>query len=244
MIDTGTYLPFRVYDAASGNPEYSPNRKECEGMSHNEYFCMPNNRVLPFQISPSATITPSRLINLCDDSETSVNLTTSIETIDDDTFLLHNGTTVTAVSSGLYRLSLGSLYSDPFYMGDVSEMIHLKYRGTGITDNIYWKEGFYARCYINSVIEKPEYPILEERREDGEGDQHRVFQRWDKRHTIRFFGIESMADAMSMLPLMEEVEVNGTRVFDVEVDITWDEERECLAEIVITFSHRKALITF
>ena len=242
MIDTGTYLPFRVYDAASGNPEYSPNRKECENMAHNEYFCMPNNKLLSFATDGAALSTPE-LVPLCggDSVGVSANIETSV--IDDTTYLLHGGT-ANSMPTGYYRLTFAGGYSDPFFIGDISEMVHLKYRGTGITDNIYWKEGFYAECYINSVIEKPDYPILEERREDGEGDQHRVFQRWDKRHTIRFFGIESMADAMSMLPLMEEVEVNGTRVFDVEVDITWDEERECLAEIVITFSHRKALITF
>lgn len=248
MIDTGIYFPLRIYDHNVGQPEFSENRRECVGFFHREYFWCGENTILPFQVTGG--FTSVSLKNLHTDTE--VDITSSLsfdtETVDGITYKMYLGGSSPTVPGGLYQLifDTNQNYSDPFYVGDVSEMVHLKYRGTAGTlmDNIYWHEGLFAECYINSVIDKPEYPIFEDTREDQRADQHKVFQRWDKRHSVRLFGVESMADAMSILPLMDYVEVDGERVYDVEVDIVWEEERQCLAEIVISFSTRKIVKTF
>ncbi len=248
MIDTGVYFPLRVYEHAAGQPEFSENRKECDGYSHREYFWCPVNAILTFQTP--FDISSAWLTNLETDAETNIygDLKTKNEIVDGTTYEMYLGGETLTVPSGFYQLvfKTNEAYSDPFYVGDVSEMVHLRYRGAvgTLMDNIYWHEGLFAECYINSVIEKPEYPIIEETREDQQADQHKVFQRWDKRHTVRFFGVESMADAMSLLPLMEYVEIDSVRVYDVDVDIRWEEDRECLAEIIISFSHRKIVNTF
>ncbi len=259
MIDTGVYFPLRVFSAAGGLPELSTNRKECEGFRHEEYFWCPEDKILPFQAA-GVVLKNMALNDICsDDALSESELVTIVQDdIDGVTYSTYMGGESPTVPPGLYHINFGTVgvsgpgatpfvgYTDPFYVGDVSDKIKLRYRGASnsMMDNIYWKEGLLAECYINSVIEKPEYPILEETREDQEGDQHRIFQRWDKRHTIRFFGVESMADAMSLLPLMEYVEIDGSRVYDTEVTIEWDDERMCLAEITITFSLRKVVKTF
>lgn len=245
MIDTGVYLPLRLFDSDGEMPELSTNRRECKGFAHGEYFWMPENYLLPFQVIDGSG-TPIFIVDICTNETTALSITTETDSVEKATYVTFQGGSV-SLPAGTYRLAVDSgEYSDPFIVGDVDGMVHLKYRGSvdTITDNIYWREGLFGECYINTVIEKPEYPIFEETREDQTGDQHKLFQRWDKRHTIRFFGVESMTDAMSMLPLMEYVEIDGKRVFDVEVEVLWEEERECLAEIVITFSHRKAIKTF
>lgn len=124
-------------------------------------------------------------------------------------------------------------------------MVEIKYRGKqGLLGDTYWKEGFFGRCWVDTVIDKPIYPITDEVKQDQEGDSHRVFQRWIKQYSIRFLGVESMADAMSLLPLMEEVYINNSRVYDTITDIDWDDDYECLCNINISCVKRKVLQTF
>jgi len=136
-------------------------------------------------------------------------------------------------------------YTDIFNIKDVAQMTEIEWRNEqGLMDDIYWRPGFYAQCWVDSVIDKPTYPITEETREDQEGDIHRTFQRWEKRQSVRTMGVESVADTFSLLPVMDEVFVNGTRVYDIVVDISWEEEYECLANIGISFMRKKILKTF
>lgn len=118
-------------------------------------------------------------------------------------------------------------------------MIHIKYTNSQPLGDMRFPVP--AEMYINSVIERPRYPVQAEDKEDEEGDIHNLWQRWDKQHTIRFLAIESMADAISILPLMDEVYVNGERVFDVVPTITWEEEYHCLARCELRFSKKKVI---
>ena len=126
-------------------------------------------------------------------------------------------------------------------------MIHIKARNSKPLFNIPFsdeKPTIWIELYLDETIERPQYPVQEEAYEDGEGDIHRVFQRWDKQYAIRIKrAIESTCDVVSMLPLMDYVYVNGSRVFDVDVQIQWEEEVDCLAGITMTFSNRNAIKT-
>lgn len=253
MIDSGLYLPLRLY---SEEEHMSLNRKECEGFSHEEYFWCEDGVLVPFIYEDGSTNDSVLLINLCETGETSLNI--GLQQIDVNTapegsppvmkrFIYFSGGAA-ATPKGTYRIKVstkgGFMYSDPIIFGDIEDKINIKYRDKGLRGDIYWVDNLYAECYINSTIEKPEYPILEEVREDEEMNQHKVFQRWEKRHRIRFFGVESMADAMSLLPTMDEVYINSQRVYNVLVDIAWEEDRQCLAEIVISFSVKKMIKAF
>lgn len=118
-------------------------------------------------------------------------------------------------------------------------MIHISYINTEPLGDMYFRVP--AEMYINSVIERPQYPVMEEDREDEEGDVHRLWQRWDKQHIIRFMAVESLTDAVSMLPLMDEVYINNERVYDVIPTITWEDEYDCLARCELKFTNKKAI---
>ncbi len=253
MISTGILFPIRVFDGAVGSPELSLNRTECRGYDQCEFFRAPTDRVLPFQISPQISLKGSKLVNLHTEEVLSVSINQEFNNIEDRSWSSNMGTASADIPPGLYNyvrpISGGApYYSDPFLVvRDLSGLIHLKYRGTvapTIQGDFYWREGLYAECYIDADIQKPTYPIMEETEQDQQGDQHRVFQRWEKRHTIEFLGVESMADAMSLLPLMDEVYVNDMRVYDVLADISWDDEYDCLATITISFLTSKVIKSF
>ena len=255
MIDTGMYLPLRMFFSEGQFDEYSPGREDCKGMAHNEYFWCPSGYLLPFQSTYFVTGEVYAL-NLCDDTSTLLEVVaTQVTSSSGRPLYTYLGGAVAGLPDGVYSIRIPEYgYSDPFIVGDTSDMIHLKYRNPIIksleditswdAESVYWLEGLWGECYINSIIEKPLYPILEEVREDENLNQHRVFQRWDKRHQIRFFGVESMADAMSLLPIMDEVYINSQRVYNTTVNVNWEEDRECLAEIIITFSTKEIVKTF
>ena len=122
-------------------------------------------------------------------------------------------------------------------------MINIKCRSVKPLGELYFPPGVYIEFNIDSVISKPEYPINEDARDDMELDSHIIFQRWDKQHKIDFMAVESLCDTCSILRLMDEVYINGQRVFDVFVDIIWNEEVPCLADVTITFSRKKIIKT-
>jgi hypothetical protein len=122
-------------------------------------------------------------------------------------------------------------------------MVNIKCRSSKPLGDLYFPDGVYIEFNLDVTIDRPEYPINEDSREDMEADTHVIFQRWDKQHKIYFMAVESLCDTCSILRLMDEVYINGDRVFDVFVDIAWNEEAPCLADVVITFSKKKIIKT-
>ncbi len=250
MTDSGLFLPFRIYSSLS---DTAPQRGECEGFTTKEYFCSPPNRLPPFQISSSSAITDTdpKLIGCGNEIDISYQNSPTTDVIDGVHYLTHIGSAIDDIPEGLYQFHITingvDHVSDPiFFTNEVDDMPLIIYRGRvdSVQAGIYFKEKFVPECYINSYIEKPEYPIVNETREDGEGNEHHVFQRWEKRRKIIFMGVESMADAMSLLPLMEHVEVNDGRVYDPVPTIMWEDEYGCLARIELSFMTRKAVRSF
>jgi hypothetical protein len=122
-------------------------------------------------------------------------------------------------------------------------MVHLKYRNDSRLGDMFFPSGFYLECYLDTTPERPEYPIVEDAREDQEADQHIIFQRYEKRSNVKFYGVESLADAISLLPLMDEVFIDNVRVYDIVTEINWNEEFECLCEINISYLTTKIIKT-
>lgn len=270
-------MPLRLFRGPDvALPELTFNRKECEGMSHAEFFHYPVG-YLPYLQWMTARTSPQEfeegnrqyMFSLIDACTGDVVLETigvqgwrtgfTVEDGPTHGIIFHtwqSGTADFGVNPmpppGLYYLAtyrselVVEQYSDPFFWGDTEGMIHLKWRDKPsiVRGDFFWRDGMTAECYINDVIQRPTYPILEETREDQELDSHRVFQKWDKRHVIRFRGVESMCDAMSVLPTMEFVYVNDVRVYDTLVNITWEEDEPCIGIIEVSFSHKKFVKTF
>ncbi len=246
MNDSGVFLPLRLYDSIG---DTVAGRGECDGFKSYEFFCCPTDHLLPFQISSAASIPASSAVLKGCGQEIGVTAATSQEGVEIDGedvyFRTFPGGTITAIPQGIYQLHYGSYVSDPiFFTDEADEMPRITYRGRGVQGGIYFPDGFLAECFINSYIEKPEYPIINETRQDGEGNEHHVFQRWEKRRKIIFKGVESMMDAMSLLPLMEEVYINDERVYDVNPMIMWEDEYGCLANIELSFLTRRAVRSF
>ena len=249
MIDTGKYLPLRFFHGDDYS-EQSINRRECAGYNYENVaiFNYPNGYIPAFQVAGVKTPEVIKLIDICTDTEytlTDVSVTQDILEGTSYNTWLGGLTTLEYPNSTYYMVINDQYYSELFNVKDVTDFTEIKWRDTqGVRGEIFWKSGFYAHCYVGSVIDKPTYPITEETREDQEGDIHKSFQRWEKRQSIRTMGVESVADAFSLLPVMEEVYVNGTRVYDLVVDISWLEEHECLSNIDISFMRKKILKTF
>lgn len=249
MTDSGLFLPLRFYD---NYEDTVLGRKECKDFNHVEYFCFANNYIPPFQYTGSQTSTFD-LIG-CGEENT-INLSTHYDLVEDEdtgkstpyvTFL---GGNITPVPSGVYYLKGGGKVSDPFYLMDTSGLPMIKFKGRAVLGDvarfgIYFKDNFEPRMWINADVQKPEYPIINETREDEEGTEHQVFQRWEKRRKIQFKGVESMADAVSILPLMDEVYLGSTRIYDIVPTIMWEDEYDCLADIELSFRTRKLLKSF
>ena len=265
-------MPLRIFHEDDALAELTFNRKECEGMSHVEFFHYPIGYLpyLQIMITPTSpqeyevgnNMISFKVIDACTEQEVGTvevsGWRTGFIADSEATYGVTFHTFKSGVVSfgavptppaGLYYLtdsSPGNYYSDPFFWGDVSEMIHLKWRDKlgEVTGDFFWRDGMSAECYVNDIIQRPTYPILEETKEDQELDTHRVFQKWDKRHVIRFRGVESMCDAMSVLPTMEYVYVNNVRVYDTLVNITWEEDEPCIGVIEMSFSHKKFTKSF
>lgn len=250
MIDI--YFPLRIYDDESMT---APARAECQDLNHMEYFCTPLDYLPSFQVSYD--VTEAALVDCRgDDTGLSISLHTDVITgidgLSDSTRTTFSGGNIPAMEQGLYQLKLtipmggGVGLSDPIYFCDRDEIydiynyrpVSIRYRGTPgmMLGSMYFRSDLWARIWINSWVEKPEYPVLNETRQDGDAEEHIVFQRWEKRKRLRFKGVESMCDAMSLLPLMEEVWIGGERVYRVVVNVTWDDEYSCLGDIDIQYS--------
>jgi hypothetical protein len=122
-------------------------------------------------------------------------------------------------------------------------MIQIRYRNEKTLGDMVFPDDFWFNMYIDTVIERPEYPIIEEAEEDQAGDMHINFQRYSKQRRLRFFAVESLCDAVSTLPLMDYVEIGGSRVFDITVDVRWEEDLQCLANIELSFNYKSIVKT-
>ena len=124
-------------------------------------------------------------------------------------------------------------------------MVTIRYQNSKPIGDMYFPDdgSFWAEMLLDVNMERPQYPVQEEEHEDHIGDSHKVFQRWGKQYVIPFKAIESTCDAVSMLRLMDYVYINGNRVYDVDVEITWEEELDCLADVIVSFYTKRAVKT-
>lgn len=248
------FLPLRLY---SSEDEVAINKPECEGYRHVEFFCSPTDYLPPFQYT--GVLNDVYLVD-CEGVETAISPPIQTDTVtfsegvitnpepplyaiplaDEVVYRTHWGSAISPIS-GLYQIRIGTRYSDPIYFTDTEDMIEISFRNGDMLGSMFFPAGFYGSIHLNTFIDKPQYQIMEEVREDGAGNQHLVFQRYEKRYSIRMKGVESMADAMSILRLMDEVYINGERVYDLQVDVSWEEEYDCLCSIEISYQKNKIL---
>lgn len=124
----------------------------------------------------------------------------------------------------------------------------IEWQNSNDIDNIRFADGFKDELYFNSNIEKPEYLVIEEGSEDGDGNKLFYFQKFDKRSKLIIPAYESTADVIALLPAMDVVKLYITDaeyivMRDINVEIE-PQENSLWLICTVTFSERTVIKRF
>ena len=124
------------------------------------------------------------------------------------------------------------------------KVFKLEWSNTCDVADLFYQEGFSQVFYIDSermcgALSEPTHELEEDAITNGEGDVIPVFQVLVKRYNFSFVATEVMTDAISLLPLHDNVfltdpEGNQSKLNDIEVTVGSWEGR--FAPVVISFS--------
>ncbi len=106
---------------------------------------------------------------------------------------------------------------------------------------ILYSKGFTNRLYLDANVSMPTYPTDEEGTLNGDNEFVASFQKWQKRYEISVFAQEYLVDALTFMQLHDYIFITlknneSAVVKDVLVDVTWDDDVECFAEVKISFN--------
>ena len=123
----------------------------------------------------------------------------------------------------------------------MNDYILIEYSNSTDFGDILYQNTFVNRIYLDADVSTPEYELVEDGEENGDGEFFPSFQKWSKKYSITFYAQEFLVDAITLMALHDQINItlkNGesSNVKDIEVDPTWDSNIECWAEVVITFS--------
>lgn len=119
--------------------------------------------------------------------------------------------------------------------------------------DMFYQNGFKQVLYIDSDILKmcgalsePNYDLTEEAVTSGENDVIPTFQHLEKRYQLSFLANEFMCDALTMLPMHDDVSLtdpNGiqSKIGDIEVSLGSWESR--YVPVVVSFTTHKYIKT-
>lgn len=124
----------------------------------------------------------------------------------------------------------------------MANYIKLEWWDTCDIGGIYYQDGFKNTVFLDTDIGRPDYNILEEGAENGDGVFIKDYSRLQKAPQIQCYVPEYLADALSLLPLHSNVRMTYTNglyaglVRNVSVNIEWDSENnDCMALVTISF---------
>jgi len=123
----------------------------------------------------------------------------------------------------------------------MNDYILIEYSNSTDFGDILYQNTFANKIYLDADVSKPEYELVEDGTENGDGEFFPDFQKWSKKYSITFYAQEFLLDALTLMALHNQINItlkNGesSNVNDIEIDYTWDSNIECWAEVVITFS--------
>ena len=122
----------------------------------------------------------------------------------------------------------------------MNDYILIEYSNSVDFGDILYQNTFENRIYLDADVSKPEYEIVEEGTENGDGEFFPTFQKWAKKYSITFYAQEFLVDALTLMTLHDQITVtlrNGeaSNVLDAEVEYKWDSNIECWAEVTLSF---------
>ena len=122
----------------------------------------------------------------------------------------------------------------------MNDYILIEYSNSVDFGDILYQNTFENKIYLDADVSKPEYEIVEEGTENGDGEFFPTFQKWAKKYSITFYAQEFLVDALTLMTLHDQITVtlrNGeaSNVLDAEVEYKWDSNIECWAEVTLSF---------
>jgi hypothetical protein len=108
-----------------------------------------------------------------------------------------------------------------------------------IGDVVHSVSPMLCQIFVNADEGRPEYTILEEAEEDSLKDKSVIFARSLKQYSIEFLANESLCDALSLMPLCDNINVNNQfgearQVSDVEISFDW--QSDCVAKVKMKYT--------
>ena len=266
MFDDTLHIPLKFYDALEKQDfrkGYSTNRR---------VFQITDTTHLPeFQIKLGLndTFTSIALVNADTDVDDSYTFGTGwsgqyeIKNYTTDAFsqlIYYRGASLNPVlPTGDYYLKVTTAsdiyYSEVFsVLSDITDHnILVWHNGTKDLGNIVYNTTtqFKSTFIFSGTLAKPDYVIEEEGTEDGDGNTLITFQRRVKTYKLWFYAPEHIADAVSLIPLHDYVELTTHygesnsqtgQVYDFLVTTEWLESKG-LAKITCEFRDQPIIKT-
>lgn len=125
-------------------------------------------------------------------------------------------------------------------------MITIEWRGSCDFGEVFFQQGFKQRIYIDSVIANPDYDLREEGGEDGQKQFHQTFALFKKIYKFEFIAPEYICDAMTLIPLHDDITIYdgfvSAKVDDIEVDVDWQDWY--FAKVTVSFTIDRLMKAF
>ena len=121
-------------------------------------------------------------------------------------------------------------------------MVKIEFYNLRDLGNILYSSGFHQVVYLDTIVKKPEYPINQSAKEDGNGNTFFDFQSWDKQRVIETNVQEDLADCLTLLPLHDVVRITDdlykqeVLATNITVNASWIDQAEMIAKLTIKYS--------
>lgn len=130
-------------------------------------------------------------------------------------------------------------YSELFMCTDTTttSMVKLEYWNTFDIMDIHYGEPFHNVIWLPVEIKKPEYIITREAYEDGLGETHNTWLKWEKQYQFNMLCTESLADALSAITMHNNVMIRFGGIESVCKDFTTEtswQNIDCIASVTAT----------
>lgn len=119
-------------------------------------------------------------------------------------------------------------------------MIKIEYWNAYNIMDTYYEGNYRNRFWLNVDLVTPQYPIVREGAENGDGELVNQFLRWEKQYTFVYHCLEYVVDMLSTLTLMTDVWItldNGYsgKATDFNIDVVWTSVPS-VAKVTCTFT--------
>lgn len=113
--------------------------------------------------------------------------------------------------------------------------------------DVIYQTGYKNIIYLDVEISKPEYNLIREVEQDGDANEKKVFEKWEKVYVLDIWGTEDLVDAFTYMQLHSNIEIilqsgKQINVKDMAVETAW-EENGCLCKITCRFTEEYVIST-